>query len=101
VKRREFISLLGGATAAWRACSFAAFAQAATKRPRITFLGGVLPRSAVKNTSAFIEGMRALGYAEGPDFEMECSAARQPGCVSIRRYSRCCLLGPETIEGNY
>src|SRR6516165_1141498 len=66
-KRRAFITLLGGA-AAW---PLAARAQAPAKRPRITFLGASGPRPSAKVTAAFIEGMRALGYTEGRDFEME------------------------------
>jgi ABC-type uncharacterized transport system substrate-binding protein len=69
--RREFVTLLGGAGAASWARPFAAFAQGAAKRPRIAFLGGALPGPAAKNTGAFVEGMRALGYSEGRDFEME------------------------------
>jgi putative ABC transport system substrate-binding protein len=71
VKRREFIALLSGAAASSCAWPFAAFAQPAAKRPRIAWLGGSLPRPAAKVVAAFIEGMRALGYTEGRDFEME------------------------------
>jgi putative ABC transport system substrate-binding protein len=67
VKRREFITLLGGAVA-W---PLAARAQAPAKRPRITFLAGSLPTPSAKVTAAFIEGMRSLGYTEGREFEME------------------------------
>ena len=68
MNRRTFITLLGGAAAAW---PLAARAQAPAKRPRITFLGASGPRPSAKVTAAFIEGMRALGYTEGRDFEME------------------------------
>src|SRR5262245_66331149 len=67
MKRRQFITLIGGA-AVW---PLAARAQAPAKRPRITFLGASGPRPSAKVTAAFIEGMRALGYTEGRDFEME------------------------------
>ena len=67
MKRREFIAALGGA-AAW---PLAAFAQTSAKRPLITFLGGALPTPAAKNIGAFIEEMRARGYTEGQDFEMQ------------------------------
>jgi putative ABC transport system substrate-binding protein len=71
MKRREFITLLGGAAASSCAWPFAALAQVLTKRPRITYIGGSGPRPSAKVTGAFIEGMRALGYTEGRDFEME------------------------------
>src|SRR5436309_11782118 len=54
-----------------RAHPFAALAQVPTKRPRITYIGGSGPTPSAKVTGAFIEGMRALGYTEGRDFEME------------------------------
>ena len=70
MKRRAFITLLGGAavSSAW---PLAALAQVPTKRPRISFIGGSSPTPSAKVTGAFIEGMRALGYTEGRDFEME------------------------------
>jgi len=71
VKRREFISLLGGAAASSCAWPFAALTQVPTKRPRIAFLGGSGPTPTARVTGAFLEGMRALGYTEGRDFEME------------------------------
>jgi ABC-type uncharacterized transport system substrate-binding protein len=69
VKRRDFIALM--AAAAWCASAFTPFAQVSTKRPRITYIGGSSPTPSAKVTGAFIEGMRALGYTEGRDFEME------------------------------
>jgi putative ABC transport system substrate-binding protein len=66
VNRREFMTLLGSAAATW---PFTARPQA--RRPRITFLGASQPRPTAKVADAFIEGMRALGYTEGRDFEME------------------------------
>jgi len=71
LKCREVIALLGGAVTSSCAWPFAAFAQGLAKRPRIAFLGGSLPGPSIKVTGAFIEGMRALGYAEGRDFDME------------------------------
>src|SRR6478672_9332227 len=71
LKRREFICLIGGAAASSCTWPFAALAQAPVRRPRIAFLGGSAPAPAAKVTGAFIEGMRALGYNEGRDFEMD------------------------------
>src|SRR6516165_5064942 len=56
VKRREFITLLGGAAAAW---PLAAQAQQAAKIPRI----GIVDDSPIWNT--FRHGLRDLGYLEG------------------------------------
>ena len=71
MKRRAFITLLGGAAASSWHWPFAALAQAPAKRPRIAYLAGSLPTRSVNVIGAFIEGMRALGYTEGRDFEME------------------------------
>ena len=65
VRRRAFISLLGGAAAAWP------LAQAPPRRPRISVLWGGGPRATAKVADAFIEAMRTLGYTEGRHFEME------------------------------
>ena len=58
MKRREFISLLGGATA-W---PLAARAQQRAKPPRIGFLGLAFERTAGEWLRA---GLRDLGYIEG------------------------------------
>jgi putative ABC transport system substrate-binding protein len=71
MRRREFITLVGTAAASSCVWPFAALAQVPTKRPRITYIGGSGPMPSAKVTGAFIEGMRALGYTEGHDFEME------------------------------
>jgi ABC-type uncharacterized transport system substrate-binding protein len=71
MRRREFITLVGSAAASSCAWPFAASAQVPTKRPRITYIAGSGPMPSAKVTGAFIEGMRALGYTEGRDFEME------------------------------
>src|SRR5262245_32202709 len=69
MKRREFISLLGGA-AAW---PMAAQAQQLGKVWRIGFIaGGARPVPLERSPFAgFLQGMRELGYVEGRDFTME------------------------------
>ena len=61
MRRREFITLLGGAATAW---PFAARPQPAGKVPTIGFMGtsalGFKSRSA-----AFAERLRELGWVEG------------------------------------
>jgi putative ABC transport system substrate-binding protein len=68
VKRREFITLLGGA-AAWPA---AARAQQASKLPTIGFLGASTPFGAWSQwTAAFVQRLRELGWVEGRNVAIE------------------------------
>jgi ABC-type uncharacterized transport system substrate-binding protein len=70
VKRREFITLLGGAAALW---PLAVRAQVSPKRrPLIAWLsGGRTKGPAGTYPTNFLDGMRELGYVEGRDFSME------------------------------
>jgi putative ABC transport system substrate-binding protein len=70
IERRKFLAtLLGGAVAGWR---LAAFGQASDKRPRrIGYISASCPTSAAQNLAAFLEGMRAHGYIEGRDIEID------------------------------
>jgi hypothetical protein len=67
VKRREFITLLGGAAAAWPR---AARAQQAGKLPTIGFLGSSTLSEASPWVSAFVERLRELGWTEGRNVAM-------------------------------
>jgi ABC-type uncharacterized transport system substrate-binding protein len=67
MKRREFISLLGGAAATWPA---AARAQQAGKLPTIGVLGTDVTVWAPW-TAAFVTRLRALGWIEGRTIAME------------------------------
>ena len=60
MRRREFITLLGGAAAAW---PFAARAQQPAKVPRVGILSPAASETA-GTLSAFREGIRDLGYIE-------------------------------------
>jgi putative ABC transport system substrate-binding protein len=68
MKRREFITLLGGgaATAIW---PLAAPAQQSEKIPRVGVL--VTPPAPHPFTEAFRSGMRDLGYSEGRNITIE------------------------------
>jgi ABC-type sugar transport system substrate-binding protein len=67
MRRRQLITLLGGAAAAW---PFAARAQQPQKMPRI---GTLMPSPVEVSTSldAFLQGLRDLGYIEGQNIAIE------------------------------
>jgi putative ABC transport system substrate-binding protein len=61
VKRREFITLLGGAAATW---PLAARGQQAGKVPTIGFLGSTASAQS-QQVAAFVERLRELGWIDG------------------------------------
>jgi putative ABC transport system substrate-binding protein len=68
VRRREFITLLGGAATAW---PLAARAQQAAKVYRIGFLGNSTAVLEADLVGPFREGLRDLGYVEGQNILIE------------------------------
>jgi ABC-type uncharacterized transport system substrate-binding protein len=70
MKRRDFITLIGGAAAGW---PLAVFAQVTPKRRALIawLSGGRVKGPAGTYPANFLEGMRELGYVEGRDFSME------------------------------
>src|SRR5262245_29722153 len=67
MKRREFISLIGGA-AAW---PLAARAQQPTKLPTIGFLGATTLSAMGEWVAAFVQRLRELGWIEGRNIAIE------------------------------
>jgi putative tryptophan/tyrosine transport system substrate-binding protein len=67
MRRREFITLLGGAAVAR---PLAARAQA--RRPLVGYLAGAAPASVMRSTTAlaFVNGLREQGYVEGRDLDI-------------------------------
>jgi putative tryptophan/tyrosine transport system substrate-binding protein len=57
-RRREFVTLLGGAAAAW---PLAARAQRAANMPTIGFLGQSTRSATSEWTTAFVQRLRELG----------------------------------------
>jgi putative tryptophan/tyrosine transport system substrate-binding protein len=67
MRRREFITLLGGAAAVW---PLAARAQQAAKMPRVGILSPAASETAATLT-AFRDGIRDLGYIEGKTIALD------------------------------
>jgi putative tryptophan/tyrosine transport system substrate-binding protein len=66
MRRREFITLLGGAALS----PVAARAQVSPKRPLVAWLSGGAHAASLGFVDAFLQGMRDHGYIEGRDFDI-------------------------------
>jgi len=71
MKRREFIALLGGATAASAAWPRAASAQTPPKIPRVGFIAGSSLAATGHTLGAFRKALIELGYVEGQSIALE------------------------------
>jgi ABC-type uncharacterized transport system substrate-binding protein len=68
MRRRNFITLLGGAAAAW---PLAANAEQPRKLPTIGFQGAATPSVASQWVAAFMQRLRELGWVEGRTVAVE------------------------------
>src|SRR5262245_4622064 len=68
MRRRDFITLLGGAAAAW---PLAAHAQQAGRRPTIGFLGTGSSVAWTQWTAAFVRRLGELGWIDGRNVTIE------------------------------
>ena len=71
MRRREFITLLGGAATVW---PLATIAQQGAKTPRIGIVvpgHSVGPDASRETLDAFVTGLRELGYTEGQNITIE------------------------------
>jgi putative ABC transport system substrate-binding protein len=68
MRRREFITLLGGAAVAW---PLAARAQQAGKLPTIGYLGATTTSTQTQMVAAFAGRLRELGWIEGRTVAIE------------------------------
>jgi putative ABC transport system substrate-binding protein len=76
MRRRQFITLLGGAAASW---PLAARAQDAAKIPRIGILDFFSSAASADFLEPFREGLRELGHLEGRNILVEYHSAEQRG----------------------
>jgi ABC-type uncharacterized transport system substrate-binding protein len=88
MRRREVITLLGGAAAAW---PLAASAQQAAKLPTIGFLHQGTPETNKDFIAAFHQGLRQSGYLEGQNVTLEFRWAEA-------RYDRLPVLAADLVR---
>jgi putative ABC transport system substrate-binding protein len=96
MRRREFITLLGGAAAAW---PLAARAQQSDRMRRIGVLNGQAANDpdAQANIAAFLQGLQQLGWTDGRNVRIDHRwAAGNP--ADIRKYAaELVALAPDVI----
>jgi ABC-type uncharacterized transport system substrate-binding protein len=90
VRRRDFITLVGGAAAGW---PLTARAQQSGKVPRIGFLGMASPSTLAARLEAFRLGLHDFGYVEGTNITVEYRWADE-------HYERLPKLAEELVRSN-
>src|SRR6516162_10199907 len=68
IRRRQFLTLLGGAAAAW---PLAARAQQTAKLPTIGYLGATTPSAESQRVAALVQRLRELGWIESRNLTIE------------------------------
>ena len=95
MKRREFITLLGGAAAAW---PLAARAQQSERMRRIGMLESLKAddKEAQARISAFAQGLKELGWTEGRNVQIDVRFG--PDNATLRKHAaEMVALAPEVI----
>jgi putative ABC transport system substrate-binding protein len=90
MRRRDFITVLGGAAAAW---PVATRAQQSGKVPRIGFLGLASPSTFAARFEGIRQGLRDFGYVEGTTVVIEYRWAQG-------HYERLPELAAELVRSN-
>jgi hypothetical protein len=82
MKRREFITFLGGAAAVtfWLPKGFA---QSPSKRPLVACVVGGSKMVTDRFFGGFLQGMRELGYAEGRDYGFDMFDIRRRDFITL------------------
>jgi putative ABC transport system substrate-binding protein len=96
VNRREFITILGGAAAAW---PLAAHAQQGERMRRIGFLGGIAGEDAISrgNQAAFVQVLQQLGWVEGRNIRIDTRWGRGDADIIRKNVADIVALTPDVI----
>jgi putative ABC transport system substrate-binding protein len=99
MKRREFIALVGGASATW---PIAARAQRTDRMRTVSMLLGVAEKDpeAINRVKAFRLGMRDLGWIEGRNVQIDYRFARTDLESINKNVAEVVQLAPDVIVAN-